>query len=597
MANIGVTFDFAAESAKLRSEIDKVRKELGTLNSTAKGIGDGFVALGKSIAGIASVSLITSQLVSAGKAAIQFGDDIQKASAKTGIAASQFGVLANAAKLADIDMNSLSTALRKMQVAVSEAGSGSRAALSAFAALGIEFKEIQRIAPQEQFLLLADRINALESPADRVRAAVELFGRAGAELLPFFEQGAAGIRKATDEITRMGGALSDEQIQKLADADEAIKRLSSSWDNFARTLTATVAPALTAVLNRLVGNTPDQVSTDLALYLARLKELQDKAAAYSAPGYNKETLAFINSEIDALQKKIGTARLALAELNGDTSKGPQRRTNGTGSSIVPPGFSAPADPVKAATAAAAARTPAERDPASFTLALGRTSEVLTDPLLQPEYLLQQQLGVALLDLKYQQSADQMAVFDEANKLTLDSFLLNNDYMIAAEQAKNQTLGASIGELAGMALQQGGILGKFGKAYAIAQTVWSTGTAIMNALAQVPYPANLAAAAGIAVKGAVQLANIKKTNIGSGAGSVVGVGGGASGVTRSTPDGTQQASTESNQRSSVQIVVQGNLIETDTTARWLQEVFRDAVDNRDMVFFSANSRQALELGVA
>ena len=62
MANVGVTFDFAAESAKLRTEIDKVRKELSSINKTTKGITDGFATMGKAVVAGFSVGAVTAFL-------------------------------------------------------------------------------------------------------------------------------------------------------------------------------------------------------------------------------------------------------------------------------------------------------------------------------------------------------------------------------------------------------------------------------------------------------------------------------------------------------------------------------------------------------
>jgi hypothetical protein len=223
--------------------------------------------------------------------------------------------------------------------------------------------------------------------------------------------------------------------------------------------------------------------------------------------------------------------------------------------------------------------------------------VITDPLLDPRYLMEQQVGAALNELRIRQASEQMSLVEQTNQGVLDSFLLNNEYMLAAEQAKNATLGASLGNLAQMAMQQGGVLGKFGKAYAIAQTIWSTGTAIMNAMSQVPYPANIAVAAATAAMGVAQLANIKKTNIGSGAGSITAAKGGGSGGSSSALRDTAPAApvNEKTEKSAVQVIFNGPVIETESTGKWLADVLRDAADNRDMVFFSANSRQAMELG--
>jgi hypothetical protein len=578
MANVGVTFDFAAESAKLRSEIDKVRRELGTLNDRAKRVGDGFKTLGTAMLGAFSAGTIISQMTQAAKAAIDFGDNVQKAAAKTGIAASQFAVLSDAAKLSDISMESLSKSLQKMQVAISNAGSGSKSQLEAFSALNIEFAELQRLRPEDQFLRIADQINRLESPADRVRAAVELFGKAGAELLPFFEQGAAGIKKATDEIVRMGGVLSDDQIQKLADADDAVKRLGQSWATFSRTLTASVAPAITAVLDLL--SNADKAQADAA----RASQIQALLTSRGPTAELFEDTKVLKAELAQIEAR----QQALLQ---------QRRieaiSRGGGSDILP---GAPVGFLDTTVKKAAAAGKAGPDFSNGTQrnAIGGGLESLTginDVLSDPRYLLEKSLEESLTQLATESSAERLALGETANQSLLSSLLATNDAVIAAEIYKNQTLGESLGSLASLAIQQGGTLGKIGKAYAIAQTVWSTSTAIMRAMAEVPYPANLAAAAGIAARGAMQLANIKRTNIGS-AGSVPGVSGGSSGVTASTPAATQAEDTD---KSVSQVIINGNVFSSQETANWIIDQIRDAVSTRDVVFINNNSRQALELG--
>jgi hypothetical protein len=229
-------------------------------------------------------------------------------------------------------------------------------------------------------------------------------------------------------------------------------------------------------------------------------------------------------------------------------------------------------------------------------AIGGGLESLTginDVLSDPRYLLEKSLEESLTQLAIEKGSERVAIVDETNRGILDSFLSNNDLMLAAEQAKNQTLGQTMGDLAGMALQQTGALGKIGKAYAIAQTVWSTGTAVMKAMAEVPWPGNIAAAAMVAARGALQLAMIKRTNVGSG-GSISSGGGSVSSGSMGNSIPATQPSTESNQRSAVTIVVQGNLIESGSTAQWLADVLGEAINERDMVFINSNSRQALEL---
>jgi len=267
--------------------VDKTQNAINSAMRGLKGIGDQASLLKRAFAGI-GVAAVGQFLTRTASAAIQYGDEIAKATAKSGIAAEAFSSLAYAAKQSDIDLNSLSTALRKMQIALSEASSGGKSQKEALDALGLSLKEIQALNPDRQFELIADRISMLTDPADRARAATELFGKAGADLLPMFESGAEGIRAAREEAERLGAVLSTEQAQALAQADDAIKRLGQSYDAFATTLIAKAAPALTKFFDVLSGQTgamtliPGFTEKALGAKIGPTRSPQEIAAANAA---------------------------------------------------------------------------------------------------------------------------------------------------------------------------------------------------------------------------------------------------------------------------------------------------------------------------
>jgi uncharacterized protein (DUF433 family) len=278
--NLGsLTVDLLLELGGFKGGMDKAQRQTANferqMKSRASAISGAFSQVGKVLAGVGigfSAVGIVREMASAARAAIAFGDEINKATAKTGIGAERMSALAYAAKQADVDFAALGTSLKKMQVTLSEASSGTKSANETLAALGLTIEEIKRLAPEDQFELLADRISLLRDPADRTRAAVELFGRAGADLLPLFEQGAAGIRAAREEAERMGATLTGEQARALAEADDAVKRLGQAWDGLARTLTVAVAPSLI------------NVATAMTNVLSKEPEVLSLAQAWEAVG-------------------------------------------------------------------------------------------------------------------------------------------------------------------------------------------------------------------------------------------------------------------------------------------------------------------------
>lgn len=198
---------------------------------------------------VTGVTVFISKIAEAGRAAIELGDSLNKAAIKAGIGGREISELAYAAKLADVDLGSLSTSLKKMQVFISEASSGNKEAASTLHALGLEIDDLKGKKADKQFELIADQVSRLGSAEDRTRALTAIFGKAGGDLAPLFEQGAAGIRKAREEAEKLGFSFGDEALKSLAEADDAVKRLTASWEAFTTTLTVKVAPALTRTLN------------------------------------------------------------------------------------------------------------------------------------------------------------------------------------------------------------------------------------------------------------------------------------------------------------------------------------------------------------
>jgi hypothetical protein len=250
--NLGtLTVDLLLKMGGFKQGMDAAARETAQfekrMTASFRSVGNSFKSLGAAL----GIGLSLDSLRRAASAAIQYGDEINKAAIKTGIGAEAFSELAYAAKQNDVELSSLGTALKKMQVSLSEAKSGSKAANESLAALGLTIEGLRSLAPEKQFEVLADRIAALKDPADRTRAAVDLFGKAGADLLPLFEEGAAGIRALREEAQRMGATLTGEQAAALAATDDAIKRLSGSFSGLTRNLTANVAPALTVVFDAM----------------------------------------------------------------------------------------------------------------------------------------------------------------------------------------------------------------------------------------------------------------------------------------------------------------------------------------------------------
>jgi hypothetical protein len=127
---------------------------------------------------------IFSGLLTAAKVAADTGDAIVHLAEKAGTSVEAISALSYAARRAEVNADSLATAIKKMQVNIVTAARGGKEAQEVLAGLGLTAADLGRLLPEDQFRRIADRIAAIQNPAERAATAVKIFGRSGTELLP-----------------------------------------------------------------------------------------------------------------------------------------------------------------------------------------------------------------------------------------------------------------------------------------------------------------------------------------------------------------------------------------------------------------------------
>lgn len=308
-----------AQTAKYQADLEKSQRTLRrfqkqtneSLGSINKSLGQVGLAW-RSLVGVFSAGFVASGIRAMVSDSIELGDSLGKAAIKAGVSAEAISELSYAAKLSDVSLDDLSTALRKMQVTLSEAASGSKSANESLAALGLTTKDFAGLSADQSFELLAEQISKLGDANDRARAQTDLFGKSGNNLAPLFENGARGIRAAREEAQRLGLSFSQETLDNLGRADDSIKRLKASFDGLAATLVSKVAPGMSVFLESIAAFLHgDQIGL-LRGQIETLERTQKDA-------FNLLNLPGLSNFRDyALERN----RAQLAELEAAVPKGP-----------------------------------------------------------------------------------------------------------------------------------------------------------------------------------------------------------------------------------------------------------------------------------
>jgi hypothetical protein len=104
-----------------------------------------------------------------------------------------------------------------------------------FQAIGIAAQGIIDMEPGAAFREVAETIGAIPNPTERAAAAMRIFGKTGAELLPLI----SNMHAAREEAELLGTTVADDQLVRLDSMSDAVVRASSSWDALKTRLVAT----------------------------------------------------------------------------------------------------------------------------------------------------------------------------------------------------------------------------------------------------------------------------------------------------------------------------------------------------------------------
>ena len=149
------------------------------------------------------------------KGAANFGEEALKGSQKAGQTVEVFTALAYAARLADLEQQQLIVGLKSLSTNMVEAQRQTGDGAAVFRQLGVSALDAAgNLRPTEQVLLDVAEVFAKSADgAGKTEVAVKLFGKAGLELIPFLNQGKAGIKALMEEAQRLGVTLSKEDAE------------------------------------------------------------------------------------------------------------------------------------------------------------------------------------------------------------------------------------------------------------------------------------------------------------------------------------------------------------------------------------------------
>jgi len=237
----GMKLKIGADASQAKQELDGLGKSMGGVSATTLALGGALVA----------VAVATAAAM---KAAINYGDSLEKTSQKVGISVEALSSYRLGAELAGTSQDALVSGLQRLQKNMGTAlRTPTSAAALAFKDLGVQFqnadgslRDVEDILPE-----VSEKFAQMEDGTLKTSIAMELMGRSGAELIPFLNQGAQGLEDMRAESEALGVVWNTETAAAAAKFNDELTRTKTRMDGIIQTATQYWLPSLVSVAERL----------------------------------------------------------------------------------------------------------------------------------------------------------------------------------------------------------------------------------------------------------------------------------------------------------------------------------------------------------
>ncbi|CAJ0696426.1 phage tail protein [Ralstonia mannitolilytica] len=301
-----------------KTAFDSIKRGLGGLTDTAKSVNGVLANLGVAV----SVAGLTAMV----KSAIDTGDALDEMSQRVGVSVETLSVWKPAAEQSGVSGESFEKGLRKLSTTMLEAATGSEDAARGFSAVGVEFKSQDgTLRATDQVLLdLAERFKAMPDGAEKTALAVQLFGKSGAELIPFLNQGRDGINELAAEMQALGVQMSSETAAQAGNFNDALDKLKLATTSIGNQIIASLLPALNDMAGGMVESAKQggtlRVILDGVVLVLKTLALGAATVGKAFVALGEAIGAGVAAAVEALKGNTDGAKAIIADLKGNLVK-------------------------------------------------------------------------------------------------------------------------------------------------------------------------------------------------------------------------------------------------------------------------------------
>lgn len=234
----------ADENIRIKlTAVDKTRSGLASVTRGLRSVTGAVFSMRTAIAslvGVGGLGLVVKQSLSA-------TDALAKTATRIGTTTEALSKLQYAASISGVSTETLNMAMQRFIRRTAEAAQGTGEAVGALRELGIDAREIQQLPLDQRMLALADAFGQVTDSNNELRLGFKLFDSEGTAVLNMLRQNRDGLRAMYDEAETLGLVMSGTAAAGVERANDAFTKLGGLFKGLTSQMVAAMAPAIEAM--------------------------------------------------------------------------------------------------------------------------------------------------------------------------------------------------------------------------------------------------------------------------------------------------------------------------------------------------------------
>lgn len=246
--------------------VQDVVKALRTVRTEAKATSEAGDALGN-----LGVIFAAKQLAGFAKGAVDAAGAVWDMSQKTGVATEQLSVFLHMGRQAGVDTGAMEQGFVRLSKTLVGLQRGEAAAANAFESIVLSADELKGLSLDQVMVKIANAMAKYQDGAGKTAVATEIFGKAGANLIPLLNDLAeGGFDRNREKLEKLGAVLSNDAAKAADEFGDALEDLKTSATATAAQIGSVFLPALTKTATTLanaVAETPTSAKVAITAFM------------------------------------------------------------------------------------------------------------------------------------------------------------------------------------------------------------------------------------------------------------------------------------------------------------------------------------------